>query len=73
MKLIHKNQTLQPPLKIKLTAKDGIEYTLASLMILQGTNNVTRLISVVKDKFTQGSYARYQKKLKSTQISLKGI
>jgi hypothetical protein len=65
--LIHKNQTLQP-LKNQLTAKDGIEYTLASLMILQGTNNVTRLISVVKDKFTQGSYARYQKKLKSLKF-----
>jgi hypothetical protein len=66
-KLIHKNQTLQP-FKNKLTAKDGIEFTLASLMILQGTNNVTRLISVVKDKFTQGSYARYQKKLKSLKF-----
>jgi hypothetical protein len=64
---IHKNRTLQP-LKNKLTAKDGVEYTLASLMILQGTNNVTRLISVVKDKFTQGSYARYQKKLKNLKF-----
>ena len=65
--LIHKNRNVGPMMD-NLTCKDGLEYTLASLMILQGTNNVTRLINTVKDKFTQGSYARFLKKLKSLKF-----
>jgi hypothetical protein len=64
---IHKNG-LVIPINNNLTCNDGILYTLSLLMILQGINNVTRLIDALKDNFTQGSYARYQKKLKSLKF-----
>jgi len=64
---IHKIKLLSP-IKNNLSCNDGIDYTLSSLIELQGTNNLNKIIERLKYKFTRGAFARYQKKLKSLKF-----